>query len=138
MQESSLYSRQVLGEFRESPGKWAQSRSPDRQFTFGQVRFDRTGELWHDGNARAGTPRAAAVRAAERAPQLVTKQELFDRVGWLRGQRRRVDLPYPGGAAALKDDARRPRYIETHHRRGYRLLARPTRPRFKAAPGLAD
>ena len=31
---------------------------------------------------------------------------------------------------ALKDDARRPRYIETHHRRGYRLLVAMTRPRF--------
>ena len=103
----------------------------DRQFTFGQVRFDSgTGELWHDGSVAKLTPRAAAVLCAlaERAQQLVTKQELFDRV-WagrvvsddaltsciqeLRG--------------ALKDDARRPRYIETRHRRGYRLLV-PTGP----------
>ena len=98
----------------------------NRQFTFGQVRFDsQTGELWHDGNVARLTPRAAAVLCAlaERAEQLVTKQELLDRV-WagrvvsddaltsciqeLRG--------------ALKDDSRHPRYIETHHRRGYRLL----------------
>ena len=97
----------------------------NRQFTFGQVRFDsQTGELESSYVARL-TPRAAAVLCAlaERAEQLVTKQELLDRV-WagrvvsddaltsciqeLRG--------------ALKDDSRHPRYIETHHRRGYRLL----------------
>ena len=120
-------SRQVLG---EAPGKFRENgqiqMAADRQFTFGQVRFDsQTGELWHDGNVAKLTPRAAAVLCAlaERAQQLVTKQELLDRV-WagrvvsddaltsciqeLRG--------------ALKDDARRPRYIETRHRRGYRLL----------------
>jgi DNA-binding winged helix-turn-helix (wHTH) protein len=55
----------------------------DRQFTFGHVRFDpRTGELCRDGSVVKLTPRAAAVLSAlaESAQQLVTKQELFDRV----------------------------------------------------------
>jgi len=98
----------------------------DRQITFGRVRFDPcTGELRRDDSVTKLTPRAAAVLCAlaERPQQLVTKRELFDRV-WtgrvvsddaltsciqeLRG--------------ALEDDARHPRYIETSHRRGYRLL----------------
>ena len=98
----------------------------DRQFTFGQVRFDpRTGELCRDGNVVKLTPRAAAVLCAlaESAQQLVTKQELFDRV-W--GGRAVSDDALTSCIqelrGALGDDARRPRYIETRHRRGYRLM----------------
>ncbi len=98
----------------------------NRQFSFGGVRFDpQTGEIRHEGRTARLTPRAAAVLCAlaERAQEVVTKQELLARV-WagrvvsddaltsciqeLRG--------------ALEDDARHPRYIETRHRRGYRLL----------------
>ncbi len=98
----------------------------DQQFTFGQVRFDsRTGELWHDGSVAKLTPRAAAVLCAlaERAQQLVTKQELFDRVwnGRVVGDDALTSC-IQELRGALKDDARRPRYIETRHRRGYRLL----------------
>ena len=52
-------------------------------FSFGQVRFDpRGGELRRDDGVVKLTPRAAAVLSAlaERAEQLVTKQELIDRV----------------------------------------------------------
>jgi len=99
----------------------------DRQFAFGLFRFAaRTGQLWRrDGSEAKLTPRAAAVLnvLAERAEELVTKQELLERV-W-------------GGTAvgddaltsciqelrgALGDDARCPRTIETRHRRGYRLM----------------
>ena len=55
----------------------------DRQFAFGSFRFDaRTGQLWRDGREVKLTPRAAAVlhMLAERAPEVVTKQELLDRV----------------------------------------------------------
>lgn len=99
----------------------------NRQFTIGKVRFDpQTGELWHDGNVTKLTPRAAAVLCvlAERAQQLVTKQEMLDRV-W-RGRVVSDDALtscIQELRGALKDDARRPYYIETRHRRGYRLLA---------------
>jgi predicted ATPase/DNA-binding winged helix-turn-helix (wHTH) protein len=98
----------------------------DRQFTFGQVRFDpRSGELCRDGSVVKLTPRAAAVLCAlaESAQQVVTKQELFDRV-W--GGRAVGDDALTSCIqelrGALADDARRPRYIETRHRRGYRLM----------------
>ena len=65
MQESSL---QPAGKSWESSGKVSGKTGTiqivvDRQFTFGQVRFDSsgTGELWHDGNVARLTPRAAAV-----------------------------------------------------------------------------
>ena len=98
----------------------------DRQFTFGQVRFDpRTGELCRDGNVVKLTPRAAAVLCAlaESAQQLVTKQELFDRVwsGRAVGDDALTSC-IQELRGALGDDARRPRYIETRHRRGYRLM----------------
>ena len=98
----------------------------DRQFTFGQVRFDpRTGELSRDGNVVKLTPRAAAVLCvlAESAQQLVTKQELFDRVwsGRAVGDDALTSC-IQELRGALGDDARRPRYIETRHRRGYRLM----------------
>jgi DNA-binding winged helix-turn-helix (wHTH) protein len=97
------------------------------RFAFGSFRFDgRTGQLWRGHAEVKLTPRAAAVlnMLAERAPELVTKQELFDRV-WER-------LAVGDDAltsciqelrGALGDDARRPRMIETRHRRGYRLMA---------------
>ena len=74
------------------------------------------------------TPKSLALLCflAERAGQVVTKDELFAAV-------------WPGTAVgddalvtciqelrkALRDDARRPRYIETLHRRGYRFLGTP-------------
>jgi predicted ATPase len=97
-----------------------------RQFSFGQFRFDaRIGELWGNQLEAKLTPRATAVLSllAERSQELVTKQDLFEQV-W--------DGMAVGGDAltsciqelrhALGDDARRPDYIETLHRRGYRLM----------------
>jgi DNA-binding winged helix-turn-helix (wHTH) protein/predicted ATPase len=112
---------------------------PDRQFSFGVFRFDpRTGQLWRDGSEVKLTPRAAAVLhvLAERAQELVTRQELFDRV-W-------NGMAVSDGAlvsciqelrGALGDDARCPRTIETRHRRGYRLMlpATPIADRSNAA-----
>jgi DNA-binding winged helix-turn-helix (wHTH) protein len=73
------------------------------------------------------TPKSLALlRAlAERPGQVVTKDELF-RIVW-------PDTAVSDAALsscimelrqALQDDARRPRYIETVHRRGFRFLAR--------------
>jgi DNA-binding winged helix-turn-helix (wHTH) protein/predicted ATPase len=110
----------------------------DLQFTFGQFQFDlRTGELCRDGSVVKLTPRAAAVfcALAERAQQLVTKQELFDRV-WGCGAVGDDALTscIQELRGALDDDARRPRYIETRHRRGYRLMVPVVSAALQSAP----
>ena len=98
----------------------------DRQFAFRGFRFDpRTGELRGDGKQARLTPRAAAVftMLAECAPKLVSKQELFERVwGGLAVSDDALTSCIQELRQALGDDARAPRYIETRHRRGYRLV----------------
>src|SRR5918999_808805 len=98
----------------------------DRQLSLGPFRFDaRTGELWRDGVEAKLTPRATAVLAmlAARAGQLVTKQESFDQVwGGLAVTDDALTSCIQELRGVLGDDARRPRYIETRHRRGYRLM----------------
>src|SRR6516165_3925336 len=98
----------------------------DRQFAFGLFRFDtRTGQLWHDGSEVKLTPRAGAVLhlLAERAQELVTKQELFDRVwGGMAVSDDALTSCILELRGALGDDFKRPLYIETRHRRGYRLM----------------
>jgi predicted ATPase/DNA-binding winged helix-turn-helix (wHTH) protein len=98
-----------------------------QEVSFGRHRFDpQTGRLWAGRREIKLTPRAAAVLAAliERAGQPVTRDELFRSV-WR-------DTVVGDAAltaciqelrAALDDDARRPRFIETRHRRGYRFVA---------------
>ena len=85
----------------------------DRQFAFGAFRFDaRTGQLWRDGSEVKLTPRAAAVlhMLAERAQELVTKQELFDRVwGGMAVSDDALTSCIQELRGALGDDARRPR-----------------------------
>src|SRR5215216_4594682 len=123
-----------MGENRESTGSAAGSRVDAGPVAFGDVRFDaRMGELQRNGIAARLTPKATALLGVllERAPGLVTKEELLTRV-W--------DGKAVGDEAltsciqelrrALHDDARQPRYIETRHRRGYRLIVPPL-----AAPG---
>jgi DNA-binding winged helix-turn-helix (wHTH) protein len=98
----------------------------DRRFAFGPFRFDaRAGQLWRDGSEVKLTPRAGAVLhlLAERAQELVTKQELSDRVwGGMAVGDDALTSCIQELRGALGDDARRPRYIETRHRRGYRLM----------------
>jgi predicted ATPase len=96
------------------------------EIVFGDFRLDAAGErLWHEGNAIALRPKAFAALKyfAERPGQLVTKQQLLDAV-W--------PDTFVGDAVlkdtvrqlrdALGDDAAKPRYIETAHRRGYRFI----------------
>jgi predicted ATPase/DNA-binding winged helix-turn-helix (wHTH) protein len=96
------------------------------QLAFGSFRFDvRSGRLWRDGGEVKLTPRAAAVlhALAERAQEVVTKQELFERV-W-RGLAVSDDALtscIQELRSALGDDAKNPSIIETRHRRGYRLM----------------
>jgi DNA-binding winged helix-turn-helix (wHTH) protein/predicted ATPase len=98
--------------------------------TFGRHRFHPdTGRLWSGKREVKLTPKAAAVLTAliGGAGHLLTREALLASV-W-------------GDAAvgdevlttcirelreALDDDARRPRFIETRHRRGYRFVARLT------------
>ena len=98
------------------------------EIRFERHRFEpRSGRLWQGRREIRLTPRAAAVLAAliGRAGQPVTRDELF-RTVW-------QDAVVSDGALtacirelreALDDDARRPRFIETRHRRGYRFIAR--------------
>jgi predicted ATPase len=101
-----------------------------RQFAFASFRFDpRTGQLWRDGSEVKLAPRAAAVlhMLAERAQELVTKQDLLERVwGGVAVGDDALTSCIQELRGVLGDDARRPRYIETRHRRGYRLMVPAT------------
>jgi len=116
-----------MGMLLESSGKTPRSADDAEPMTaFGDVRFNaNTGELQRDGTVARLTPKAAAVLTAlvKGAPGLVTKEQLLDRV-W--GGRAISDEALTSCILelrkALDDDARNPRYIETRHRRGYRLL----------------
>jgi TolB-like protein/Tfp pilus assembly protein PilF len=94
---------------------------------FGRHRFDLdTGRLWSGKREIKLTPKASAVLHAllRQAGQPVSKDELFA-AAWTG--------TFVGDDAltsciqelrkALGDDARRPRFIETRHRRGYRFIA---------------
>ncbi len=97
----------------------------DRALTFGRYRLEpQVGLMSGDREVRL-TPKALALLSffAEHPGKVVTKEELFGAV-------------WPGTAVgdaalvtciqelrkALRDNARRPRYIETMHRRGYRFI----------------
>src|SRR5262249_14731062 len=123
---------EVLAKFREISGKIGDGArmAADRQFAFGLFRFDtRTGQLWRDGTEVKLTPRAGAVLhvLVERAGELVTKQELFDRVwGCMAVGDDALTSCIQELRGALGDDSKHPRCVETRHRRGYRLMVSAT------------
>lgn len=83
--------------------------------------------LKRDGRPVAVPPRAFAVLCtlARQPGQLVTKDELLDAVWGHRHVSESVlKTTISELRAALEDDAREPRYIETASRRGYRFIAR--------------
>src|SRR5262245_48376889 len=97
------------------------------------LRFDcfeldeRQARLTHDGRPIALPPKAFAVLCAlGRQPgQLVTKDALLDAVwGHQYVSDSVLKTTISELRAALADDAREPRYIETASRRGYRFIAR--------------
>jgi DNA-binding winged helix-turn-helix (wHTH) protein/predicted ATPase len=99
----------------------------EHEVHFDHHRFEpRTGRLWTGRREVSLTPRAAAVLAVlvARAGQLVTRDELFQSV-W--GETIVGDAALTACIKelrdALADDAKRPRFIETRHRRGYRFAA---------------
>src|ERR1700731_456518 len=131
------------GKSRTSPGKstgnveakWPMAA--DRQFGFVLFRFaPRTGQLWRDGSEVKLAPRAAAVlhMLAERAQELVTKQDLLERVwGGMAVGGDALTSCIQELRGVLGDDARHPHYIETRHRRGYRLMVPATVDKQSAA-----
>jgi TolB-like protein/cytochrome c-type biogenesis protein CcmH/NrfG len=110
----------------------------DRTLTFGRYRLEPRGGLISGDRRVRLTPKALALLSfmAGRPGEVITKEELFGAV-WPE-----VAV---GDAAlvtciqelrrALGDDARRPRYIETLHRRGYRFIGKLAAARLPAATG---
>ena len=93
---------------------------------FGPFQLDRTQGLRRGKEDVRVTPKSLSVlwELASRSGQIVTKKQLF-RAVW-------ADTAVSDSALttciqelrqALHDDPRRPRFIETLHRRGYRFLA---------------
>ena len=121
---------------------------PDQWVSFGSYTFRAsTGELRRGRREIRLTPRSAAVLSAliARPGELITKDGLSEAV-W-------AGVAVSDAALtsciqeirdALGDDARRPRYIETVHRRGYRFVAPVPCPRGRpggappARPGSAS
>lgn len=100
---------------------------PNPRYRIGAWLFDAaSGELSHQGRVVGITPKAGEllVTLGKAGGALVPKAELFDRL-W--SDRDVSDAALTTCVRelreALGDDARRPRYIGTLHRRGYRLLA---------------
>src|SRR5215218_6198011 len=112
-----------------------------RALSFGRYRLEPRRGLSAGAREVRLTPKALSLLSflAERPGEVVTKDELFAAV-WPETS--------VGDAAlvtciqelrrALRDDARRPRYIETLHRRGYRFIGKARAPVAEAALPLPD
>ena len=100
----------------------------DQLLSFGPYRLDpQTGQLWRGKQEVKLTPKAAAVLRylVTQAGQVVTKDELFAGV-WPETVVSDAALTscIQELRQALHDHARKPRYIETVHRRGFRFLGK--------------
>ena len=103
---------------------------PDRALTFGRYCLDPRVGLTSGAREIKLTPKALTLLSflAQRSGEVVSKDELFAAV-WPEttvGDAALVTC-IQELRSALKDDARKPRYIQTLHRRGYRFIARPAR-----------
>ena len=111
--------------------------STETQFSLGPFRLNvETGELQHARRITKLTLKSTQLllALAQHTGELVSKQELF-RAVW-KGRvvsDAALTTCVQELRDALQDDARQPRYIETLHRRGYRLLV-PLLPLAPAAP----
>lgn len=115
-----------MAKFRETSGKDSAAPVSEPAIAFGAFRFTpRTGALRRGLEEVKLTPRTAAVLAllAERAQQVVTKDELLAHVwkGKAVGDEALTSC-IQELRQALGDDARQPRFVETWHRRGYKLI----------------
>lgn len=130
-----------MAKFRENSGRMQVGVGNDRLLAFDDVRFDPGSGALHRASHDDVklTPRAAAVlvRLIERAPHLLSKEELLAEVwGTKAVTEEALTSCIQELRRALGDDARKPRFIETRHRRGYRWLAATTsRPDHK--PSIA-
>src|SRR5678815_4533017 len=106
-----------------------------QQLIFGPFRFDETNEcLWRGSQAIPLRPKAFAVLKylISHKGVLVTKQQLLNDV-WPKTYVSEAVLKdcIRQLRHALNDDAKTPQFIETSHRRGYRLslihISEPTR-----------
>jgi DNA-binding winged helix-turn-helix (wHTH) protein len=102
---------------------------------FGGYRFDAdTGCLWSGTREIHLTPKASAVltQLIARAGEPVSKEDLFATVwsGTIVSDDALTSC-IQELRRALDDDSKRPRFIETRHRRGYRFVAQLS----EAAPG---
>ena len=100
----------------------------DQLLTFGPYRFDlHTGQLWRGTQAVKLTGKAVAVLHSllERAGQVVTKDDLFASV-WSGTVVSDAALTscIQELRQALRDDAKKPRFIETVYRRGFRFMGK--------------
>src|SRR5262245_55588987 len=98
----------------------------DRLVIFGFYRLDpHTGQLWRRKQEVRLTGKALSVLRylAERAGQVVTKDELFAAV-WPEKVVSDAALTscIQELRKALKDDPKQPRYLKTIHRRGFQFL----------------
>ena len=105
-----------------------QKMQADRLLIFGSYRWDpHTGQLWRGKQEVSLTGKASAVLRSlvERAGQLVTKDELFAAV-WPQTVVSDAALSscIQELRQALGDDAKKPRYIETVHRRGFQFIGK--------------
>jgi len=94
---------------------------------FGPFRLDPENECLRRGTSRISlTPKVFALLSClvENAGRLVTQSELVERL-WpdTYVQPEVLKTHVRDLRAILGDDARNPRFIETHHRRGYRFIA---------------
>jgi DNA-binding winged helix-turn-helix (wHTH) protein/predicted ATPase len=100
--------------------------SRGEEICFGGYRLHATQGLWCDGSEVHVTPKSLALLRllAERTGQVVTKEEILGAV-WPKVVVSDAALVscIQELRRALADDARRPRFIETVHRRGYRFIA---------------
>lgn len=97
-----------------------------KRIAFGDYQFDYgTHLLWRGDQEVKLVPRASALLAvlAERSMHVVTKKELLERLwnGKAVGDDALTSCVQEL-RRALGDDPRNPRFVETRHRRGYRLL----------------
>src|SRR5262245_64814554 len=111
----------------------------ERSISFGRHRVDlETGRLWSGKREVKLTPKASAVLKAlvTQAGQPVCKEELFASVwnGTVVSDDALTSC-IQELRKALADDAKRPRFIETRHRRGYQFIARLSE---EPAKGAAD
>src|SRR5262245_5831466 len=101
---------------------------PKQEVRFGPYRFvPCTGQLWRGKQEVRLTPKAAAVLGyvVERSGQVVSREELFQ-VVWAETVVSDAALTscIQEIRQTLRDKARKPRYLETIHKRGVRFIGK--------------